>query len=63
MKIVNLKKEKEMKFEVEQEVLNKIIRYLATKPYAEVAQLISELNQNIKPIEEKIENEQEGLHG
>ena len=42
-----------MKFEIEQEVLNKIIRYLATKPYAEVAQLISELNQNIKPIEEQ----------
>ena len=41
-----------MKFEIEQEVLNKIIRYLATKPYAEVAQPISELNQNIKPIEE-----------
>ena len=51
-----------MKFEIEQKVLNKIIRYLATKPYAEVAQLISELNQNIKPIEEKIENEQEALH-
>jgi hypothetical protein len=63
MKIVNLKKEGTMKFEIEQEMLNKIIRYLATKPYAEVAPLISELNQNIKPIEEKIENGQEELHG
>ena len=36
-----------MKFEIEQEMLNKIIRYLATKPYAEVALLIQEIGKAV----------------
>ena len=42
-----------MKFEINQEVLEKVVNYLVNRPYAEVAQLIAEINQNIKPIEEQ----------
>ena len=50
---------KKMKFEINQVVLEKVVNYLVNRPYAEVAQLIAEINQNIKPIEAPQEQEQE----
>jgi hypothetical protein len=44
------------KFEITEEVANAILQYLATKPYNEVAVLITEL-QKIQPIEEKATEE------
>jgi hypothetical protein len=38
------------KFEIEEELLAKTLNYLAVRPYAEVAQLLSEL-QGCKPID------------
>ena len=46
-----------MKFEISQEVLEKVVNYLATQPYREVVQLIAEINQGIKPIEAPQEQE------
>lgn len=40
-----------MKFEITGELANKVLSYLATRPYQEVAALIQEV-QTIKPIEE-----------
>lgn len=37
-------------FEISEELANKILQYLASRPYLEVAELISKLQQ-IKPIE------------
>lgn len=37
-------------FEITEELANKILQYLASRPYLEVAELISKLQQ-IKPIE------------
>lgn len=37
-------------FEITEELANKILQYLAARPYVEVAELISKLQQ-IKPIE------------
>lgn len=45
-----------MKFEINQVVLEKVVNYLATQPYREVAQLIAEINQNIKTVEASQEN-------
>ena len=39
-------------FEIKEETTVSILNYLASKPYGEVAKLISEL-QSITPIEEK----------
>lgn len=35
---------------VSTEMLNKVLNVLAQRPYAEVAQVINELQQDIKPI-------------
>ena len=40
-------------FEITEELANKILQYLAARPYLEVAELISKLQQ-IKPITEVI---------
>lgn len=40
-------------FEISEELANKILQYLALKPYTEVATLIQELTQ-IKPINQSI---------
>lgn len=39
-----------MRFSVSKEVLEKIMNYIATKPFNEVAQLIQLAQQDIKPI-------------
>lgn len=39
------------KFEITEELANRILGYLATRPYQEVAALIQEVQQ-IKPIEQ-----------
>lgn len=41
-------------FEISEELANKILQYLASRPYLEVAELISKLQQ-IKPIESNSE--------
>lgn len=48
--------EKNMEYKVKEETINKILNYLATKPYVEVAGLIQVL-QTVKPIkEDKVEH-------
>jgi len=43
-----------MRFSIEQTVLEKIVNYLAGKPYIEVSQIMSEIQQDVKPfVEEK----------
>lgn len=46
-------------FEISEELANLILQYLASKPYVEVAELISKLQQ-IKPIEpiEKVKDKE-----
>ena len=46
-----------MKYEIEEELINKIANYLVTKPYKEVAQILDEINKNIKPIPENEKTE------
>jgi len=43
-------------FEISEELANKVLQYLATRPYLEVAELISNLQQ-IKPISEQPKTE------
>jgi hypothetical protein len=43
-------------FEISEELANKVLQYLATRPYLEVAELISNLQQ-IKPISEQSKTE------
>lgn len=47
-----------MKLEISQELAQKIINYLASKPFAEVFQLIGEMQQ-LKPVEVKKEIKKE----
>lgn len=47
-----------MRVSVDQKIIEKIARYLVTKPYQEVAQLISELQTDMKPIKEEAETDQ-----
>lgn len=42
------------KFEISEDLAQKVLNYLATKPYLEVAELVTQLQQ-IKPIEKNIE--------
>ena len=39
-------------YKIKEQVLNTVLQYLASKPYAEVYQLITEL-QRVEPVEEK----------
>ena len=39
------------KFEISEELAQKVLNYLATRPYMEVAELITQVQQ-IKPIED-----------
>jgi hypothetical protein len=38
---------------IPQDTIQKVLQYLATKPFQEVAQLIQEIHENSKLIEEK----------
>ena len=42
-----------MRLSIEQELLNKAVNYIATKPFHEVFQLINEIQNDIKPIEKR----------
>lgn len=46
-----------MKYQLTQELLTKILNYLATKPFNEVAGIISEIDKELQ--ENKIENKEE----
>lgn len=41
-----------MRFSIDKTLLEQMLNYLATKPYNEVAQLISSVQQDIKVVEE-----------
>ena len=41
-----------MRFSIDQKVLEKLVNYVAIKPYNEVAQIIAEVQRDIKPITE-----------
>ncbi len=47
-----------MNYKIKEEVLEKVLNYLASKPFIEVHALISEL-QKVEKIEEKIEEKKE----
>lgn len=47
-------------FEISEELANKVLSYLATRPYQEVAALINEV-QTIKPIEQS-KDKKDGKH-
>ena len=40
-----------MKYSVEGSTLQEVLNYLATRPFAEVAKLINDLQTNAKPLE------------
>ena len=46
-----------MRLSIDEKLLNKLVNYIGTKPFHEVFQLINEIQNDIKPIEEKIEEE------
>lgn len=46
-----------MKFIISQEVLENLLNYISKKPYCEVAPLMAEVQADIKPIEEKTEED------
>lgn len=46
-------------FEISEELANKILQYLAARPYVEVAELISKLQQ-INPISEPEKSKKNG---
>ena len=39
-----------MKFSISEEILNKLLNVLAQRPYAEVAGIIQEVQQDAKPL-------------
>lgn len=43
-----------MRFSIEQKVLEKLLSFVATKPYSEVAKIIQEVQNDIKQIEEPV---------
>lgn len=48
-----------MRLSIEQEILEKALNYIASKPFREVAQIIAEVQKDIKPIEEEKEEPSE----
>ena len=40
-----------MKLTIDQEVLQKVVDYLVQQPFKDVAPLINQINQSVKPIE------------
>jgi hypothetical protein len=42
-----------MKHEIDTQVLQKVMNYLGSKPYAEVAELVKEVLASAKKVEEK----------
>ena len=46
-----------MRLSIDDKLLNKLVNYIGTKPFQEVFQLINEIQNDIKPIEEKPEQE------
>ena len=47
-----------MKFTINQSTIEKVITYLAGRPYREVAALIAEIQRDVKPVEEQPKAEQ-----
>lgn len=47
-------------FTIKKETLEKVLNYIATKPFSEVAQMVQEL-QACKPVEEKKEEKKQLL--
>lgn len=41
-----------MRLSIDEKLLNKIANYLGTKPFQEVFQLVQEIQQDIKPIDD-----------
>lgn len=42
-----------MRYSIEQKTLENLLNYVITKPYNEVAQLIAEVQKDIKPVVEE----------
>lgn len=45
-----------MRFSISKEVMDAILKTLAKQPYEQVFQLFTELNNDVKPIEENMED-------
>jgi hypothetical protein len=50
-----------MQFKIQQETLNKILGYLALRPYSEVALLIKEIQDGVEAMGDVVENDSEGV--
>lgn len=46
-----------MRYSIEKEILEKVLNYVATKPFSEVASMIMEVQKDVRPIEEPIPEE------
>ena len=46
-----------MRFSIDKTLLEQVINYLATRPYNEVAQLISAIQKDVMVVEERTESD------
>ena len=53
----SIRRNNKMRLSIDEKLLNKLVNYIGTKPFQEVFQLINEIQNDIKPIEEKPEQE------
>lgn len=44
-----------MRFTIDKNILEQMLNYMITKPYGEVAQMIADVQQDIKVVEEAIQ--------